>query len=234
MSIDTLYSAFVRAASQGTISATVMPLMGKLVSALGVTALPLTDGKAERSPTEARLTGGTVWAAGTGWSLTLIGTVDDLGRDELTLELLAQTARGFVKLGALVPAQPDSRMPSVDVHGTTTLVPSVLKDLGPEQATVSAIAVDDGESAAPRPGLGGILVLTDTPLAPYAGVLGATQLTLTGSFDPRAAAAIGDKIKLAALAPNAAIDWPKMGVEAVSLGLTTNYVDAYSLEEPRR
>ncbi len=232
MSIDTLYSAFVRAASQGTISATVMPLMGKLVSALGVTALPLTDGKAERSPTEARLTGGTVWAAGTGWSLTLIGTVDDLGRDELTLELLAQTARGFVKLGALVPAQPDSRMPSVDVHGTTTLVPSVLKDLGPEQATVSAIAVDDGESAAPRPGLGGILVLTDTPLAPYAGVLGATQLTLTGSFDPRAAAAIGDKIKLAALAPNAAIDWPKMGVEAVSLGLTTNYVDAYSLEEP--
>ena len=37
MSIDTLYNAFIRAASQGTISATIMPLMGKLVSALGVT-----------------------------------------------------------------------------------------------------------------------------------------------------------------------------------------------------
>ena len=76
------------------------------------------------------------------------------GADVLTLELLAQTARGFVKLGALVPDQPDSRMPSVDVHGTTTLVPSVLKDLGPEQATVSAIAVDDGESAAMLAGAG--------------------------------------------------------------------------------
>ena len=108
----------------------------------------------------------------------------------------------------------------------------MLKDLGPEQATVTAIAVDDGEPAAPLPGLGGILVLTDTPLAPYAGVLGTAQLTLTGSFDPRAVAPIGDKINLAALSPNGAMDWPKMGVEAVSLGLTTNYVDAYSFEQP--
>ncbi|MFD0391190.1 hypothetical protein ACFQ4K_30505 [Tistrella bauzanensis] len=40
MSVASLYDAFVRATAQGTISATILPLMGKLTTALGVTALP--------------------------------------------------------------------------------------------------------------------------------------------------------------------------------------------------
>ena len=65
MSVTSLYEAFVRAAAAGTIGADILPLMGKLVATLGVDALPLTQGNAERLPTSARLTGDTTWANGT-------------------------------------------------------------------------------------------------------------------------------------------------------------------------
>jgi len=231
MSVETLYDAFVLAASQGKIDAAILPLMGKLTAALGVTELPLAQGKAERLPTAARLTGLTTWADGAQWALTLLGTFES-DQDALKLNLEARTARGFVSLGVLAPDQPRSRIPSPDVGGATTLGPSVLNDLGAEQTIVTALAVDDGVAAAPAPRLDGQLVLTGTSLAPFSSILGATQLILSGAFDPRADATSATKVALVAVAPDAATNWPKMGVQAVSLGFTTDYVDAYSLEDP--
>ena len=63
MSVNSLYDAFVRAATAATISADILPLMGKLVTGLGVTTLPLTAARAERLPTTARLTANTTWPA---------------------------------------------------------------------------------------------------------------------------------------------------------------------------
>ncbi|MEN2976710.1 hypothetical protein P7L78_02580 (plasmid) [Tistrella bauzanensis] len=232
MSVASLYDAFVRATAQGTISATILPLMGKLTTALGVTALPLTDGDPVRLSAAARLTGKITWADGTSWTLTLVGTVDDDRRDVLEMSLLARTASGKVVLSTLVPDLPTSRIPSPDVGGTLMLGPSIIGDLGPEQAGVLVTAVDDGTADVPPVVLSGNLVLTGTKLAPYAAVLGATQLNLNGTIDPRADAAIADKVKLIAVSPTASTDWPKMGVEQVSLSLTTDYTDVYSLEEP--
>ncbi|WP_372500841.1 hypothetical protein P7L66_04525 (plasmid) [Tistrella mobilis] len=232
MSVATLYDAFVRAAAQGRLDAAILPLMGKLVAVLGVDVLPVTGGRAERLPSTARLTGTSSWADGTGWTLILTGTVDDAGRDQLALSLEARTTDGFVDLTTLIPDLPSSRVPVPGSNGTVMLGTSVLAGLGPQQATVTATAVDDGTAAAPRPGLSGTLVLTDTPLAPYAQLLGSTRLALSGVFDPRAEAAIADKVDLQASAPDADTAWSKMNVEALDLVLTTNYVDIYSLEEP--
>ncbi|MEN3161292.1 LysM domain-containing protein [Tistrella mobilis] len=233
MSVATLYDAFVRAAAQGRLDAAILPLMGKLVAVLGVDVLPVTGGRAERLPSTARLTGTSSWADGTGWTLILTGTVDDAGRDQLDLSLEARTTDGFVDLTTLIPDLPSSRVPVPGSNGTVMLGTSVLAGLGPQQATVMAMAVDDGTAAAPRPGLSGTLVLTDTPLAPYAQLLGSTRLALSGVFDPRAEAAIADKVDLLASAPDADTAWSKMNVESLDLVLTTNYVDIYSLEEPQ-
>src|ERR1700731_3258150 len=102
MPLNSLYEAFVSAATAGTISADILPLMGKLVATLGVDALPLTQGNAERLGRRARLTGNTTWANGTAWSLVMIGTVE-AERDVLSLSLTASTTRGFVALKTLVP-----------------------------------------------------------------------------------------------------------------------------------
>src|SRR5580692_1316967 len=147
MSVTSLYDAFVRAAAAGTIGADILPLMGKLVAPLGVDALPLTQGNAERLSDSARLTGNTTWANGTAWALIMIGTVE-AGRDVLSLSLTASTTRGFVALKTLVPDLPQSRLPSVDAPGTVTLGDSVLADLGPEQAVVTAAAVDAADTPA--------------------------------------------------------------------------------------
>jgi len=230
MSLDTLYSAFVQAATQGTINATILPLMGKLTASLGVAELTLTEGRAERLANSTQLTGATVWANGTGWTLGLTGSQDEQGRDLLTLVLLAQTERGFVPLGTLVPDLPSSRIPAPDTSGVLMLGPSVLSDLGPDQATVTAIAADDGTAEAAAPSLGGTLVLTGTSLARYGQVLGTSRLALSGGFDPRTTAATEAKIALSARSTTAATDWPKMNLEALSLGFTTGYADIYSVD----
>jgi hypothetical protein len=231
MSVSSLYDAFTRAAAQGTISAAILPLMGKLVRALGVDALPVQQGRATRQPASATLTGGTSWADGTPWSLTLTGTVDETGRDVLTLALTALTDGGAVGFATLVPDLPGSRLSSPAIGGTLMLGPSVLIDFGPLRTEVNALAVDDGQTDAPHPTLSGNLRLTGTALEAYEQLFGTTQLALQGSFDPRATAAIADKIALSATTPAAPGTWPDMTVDGVSLGLTTAYVDIYSTED---
>lgn len=231
MSVSSLYDAFTRAAAQGTISAAILPLMGKLVRALGVDALPVQQGRATRQPASATLTGGTSWADGTPWSLTLTGTVDETGRDVLTLALTALTDGGAVGFATLVPDLPGSRLSSPAIGGTLMLGPSVLIDFGPLRTEVGALAVDDGQTDAPHPTLSGNLRLTGTALEAYVQLFGTTQLALQGSFDPRATAAIADKIALSATTPATPGTWPDMTVDGVSLGLTTAYVDIYSTED---
>lgn len=232
MSVATLYTAFVQAAGQGTVSATILPLMGKLVGALGVQSLALASGVARRQPASTTLTGTTTWPDATGWTLEMTGTVNELGQDVITLSLQARTPRGFVAIGTMVTGLPASRIPSPDVGGTLMLGPSVLTGLGPELAQVSVIAVDDGTPDAPAPGLAGWLVLTGTLLAPYAGLMGSSRLPLVGTIDPRAGVPIGAKVDLLASSPAVANDWPKMNVTRVALTLTTNYVDVFSMQEP--
>lgn len=233
MSVNSLYDAFVRAAAAGTIDAGILPLMGKLVTTLGVDALPLTQGRAERLPASARLTGNTTWANGTAWALVLTGTVDEKGRDALAMTLTARSARGFVALKALVPDLPQSRLPSTEARGTLKLGTSVLAELGPEQATVTASAVDAADTPADPPQLGGWLVLTGTALAPYITLMGDDRLVLSGQIDPRSEADIAAKVELVAGAPSANGNWEKMPVEGVALSLTTATVDTYSLDNPQ-
>lgn len=232
MSVNTLYDAFVRAAAQGTLSATISPLIGKLVAALGVPALTLTGGSSRRLPTAATLTGVANWPDTTGWTLDLTGTVDAQGRDVISLAMQARTERGFVTFATLLSGLPSSRVPSPEVGGTLMLGPSVLSGLGPELALLSIRAVDDGSLVAPPPNLSGWLVLSGTLLAPYSALMGASRLPLDGVIDPRSTAAIADKINLLATSPSLSSDWPKMNVKAVSLALTSDYVDIYSLQEP--
>ncbi len=232
MSVTTLYDAFVLAAARGTISAEILPLMGKLVAALGVTALPLTDGDPTRTANTARLSGKTSWADGTSWTLLLVGSVDANNQDVLDLTLTARSEHGFVTFATLIPDLPQSLRKSVEVSGTLELTTSVLKPLGPQQAVVSTKAVDDGTAESDLPQLTGILLLTDSELAPYTALLGTSQLLLEGSFDPRAEAEVTQKLNLLADASNASTDWPKMGVEAVGLALTTDYPNTYSFDDP--
>ncbi|MDC3378846.1 LysM peptidoglycan-binding domain-containing protein, partial [Planctomycetota bacterium] len=240
MPIPELNSAFVQAANEGHIGGDILPLMGKLVAVLGVQTLPVVDGTPRQPGDWALLTGVTQWpqpseqADTPTWTLTLLGTVNDQGRDVLTLEMLARTDRAVVPLGALLPADslPQSRVNSSTLGGVTTLGPSVLTDLGPKNALVTARAVDDNQEAEP-PGLSGELVLSETDFATYASVLGDEALSLTGTFDPRADAETSARINLEAVAPNADTAWwSKLNVESVSLLLTTDYRDAYSLEHP--
>src|SRR5580704_15387708 len=233
MSVASLYEAFVRAAAAGTIGADILPLMGKLVATLGVDALPLTQANAERLPTSARLTGNTTWANGTAWSLVMIGTVDAAGRDVLSLSLTARTTRGFVALKTLVPDLPQSRVPSLDAPGTVKLGVSVLADLGPEQAVVTAAAVDAADTPAATPELGGLLVLTGTLLERYISLVGANQLAVTGHINPRRDALIATKVELMAQAPAPGGVWDKIPIEGVGLSLTTATVDTYSLDKPQ-
>ncbi|MGA8494490.1 MAG: hypothetical protein WB764_03350 [Xanthobacteraceae bacterium] len=233
MSVTSLYDAFVRAAAAGTIGADILPLMGKLVATLGVDALPLTQGNAERLATSARLTGDTTWADETAWALVMIGTVDESGRDVLSLSLTASTTRGFVALKTLVPDLPQSRLPSVDAPGTVMLGDSVLADLGPEQAVVTAAAVDSGAMPAASPELGGWLVLTGTLLEPYISLVGASQLMVTGHINPRSDARIAEKVELKAQAPAPGGVWDKIPIEGVGLWLTTDTIDTYSLDTPQ-
>jgi hypothetical protein len=233
MSVTSLYDAFVRAAAAGTIGADILPLMGKLVATLGVDALPLTQGNPERLPISARLTGNTTWANGTAWALVMIGTVDGSGRDVLSLSLTASTTRGFMALKTLVSDLPQSRLPSVDAPGTVTLGDSVLADLGPEQAVVTAAAVDAADTPAATPELGGWLVLTGTSLERYISLVGANQLAVTGHINPRSDAPIATKVELIAQAPAPGGVWEKIPIEGVGLSLTTATVDTYSLDTPQ-
>jgi hypothetical protein len=233
MSINSLYIAFTQAAAAGEISATILPLMGKLAAVLGIDSLLLTQGDAEQLPTAARLTGATTWAQGTAWSLELVGTVDGNGRDNLVLTLSALAARGFVSLETLVPDLPQSRVTSANAPGAVTLGDSVLAALGPEQASVSVTAVDDDSVPAERPELGGWLMLTDTSLSPYISLMGASQLVLTGRIDPRAEANIALKIDLDANAPSLNGNWDKIPMDGVALKLTTATPDTYSLDTPQ-
>lgn len=233
MSVNSLHDAFVSAVNAATISADILPLMGKLVTSLGVTALPLTAARVERLPTTARLTANTTWPDTTGWSLSLIGSVDDKGRDVLSLNLLARTEGGFVALKTLVPDLPKSRLPSPDVPGTLMLGASVLADLGPEQARVALSATDDAAMPTGLPELSGWLLLAGTPLARYRALLGNNPLALFGDFDPRALAAIANKVDLVARAPGDNGTWTNIPVEGLALALTTAQVDAYSLDIPK-
>ncbi|MCT9825452.1 hypothetical protein [Pseudomonas veronii] len=233
MSVNSLYDAFVRAATAATISADILPLMGKLVTGLGVTTLPLTAARAERLPTTARLTANTTWPDTTGWSLSLIGSVDVKGRDVLSLNLQARTERGFVALKTLVPDLPQSRLPSPDVPGTLMLGASVLADLGPEQASVSLSVTDDVTKPAGLPELTGWLLLAGTTLARYSALLGNNPLALAGHFDPRASAAVASKVDLIAQAPDDNGSWINIPLEGLALALTTAQVDVYSLDKPQ-
>ena len=211
--------------------------MGKLVATLGVDALPLTQGNAERLPTEARLTGNTTWADGTAWSLVMIGTVDEAERDVLSLSLAASTARGFVALRALVPGLPQSRVPSVDAPGTMRLGDSVLADLG------AAAGRRDGgggrrrcDAAAAVPELGGMLVLTGTPLAAlHRPRRRRRSLRSTGRYRSSAAMRRSPtKVDLMALGTERrAASGTKMADRGSGRSLTTATVDTYSLDKPQ-
>lgn len=233
MSVNSLYNAFVAAANAGSVSGDILPLMGKLVATLGVDALPLTDGQAERLPTSARLTGGTSWADGTGWSLVLVGSVDGQGRDVLNLTLTARTERGFVALSQMVPDLPQSRVAAAAAPGAVMLGDSVLAPLGPEQASVAAMAVDSDAVPAEPPELGGWLVLGGTDLQRYAALFGADRLSLGGRINPRADAPIAQKVELIARATALGGDWTRMPVEGAAMSLTTATVDTYSVETPQ-
>ncbi|HYJ31038.1 MAG TPA: hypothetical protein VEW25_11945, partial [Allosphingosinicella sp.] len=233
MSVSSLYNAFRRAASAGAISASILPLMGKLVAVLGVESLTLSQGDAERLPTAARLTGGTIWAGATNWALTLVGTVDEGGRDVLTLTLSARSAAGFVPLATLVPTLPYSQIAAAQAPGTVTQGESVLAPLGPEEAAITASAIDSVETPAQKPELAGWLKLTGTRLAPYIPLLGASRLALSGRIDPRTDAPVGEKVDLEAVAPAATGGWEKIPAEQVALLLTTATTDIYSLDTPQ-
>lgn len=232
MSINSLYDAFADAARRGEISAAVLPLMGTLVSKLGVTALPIAQGDASRLPNAAELTASTVWANNTRWSLKLVGTVED-GRDRLALTLAAQTEYGFVALGTLVPNLPYSRVPAPQVPGSVTQGPSVLAPLGPQEAVVSVTVIDDPLAPAANPRLDGWLTLTGTSLAPYAELMGTSRLVLSGSINPKADAPTAEMVELKAIAPAPPSNWQKIPAEALAIVLTTATVDLYSLDTPQ-
>ncbi|WHU04262.1 LysM domain-containing protein [Sphingomonas sp. NIBR02145] len=232
MSINSLYSAFSLAASRGEVSAAVLPLMGKLVAALGVEKLSLTQGDPSRLPAAAELTGVTEWPSGTRWTLKLIGTVED-GRDLLTLTLTAQTAKGFVALGTLVPALPNSTIAAPDTAGALMDSASVLTGLGPEQTVLGASALDDADVPAPRPGISGWLRLPGTSLSEYQSVMGAAELALAGTIDPRASALVNEKVDLVAVAPALTGGWEKIPIQQLAMLLSTRAVNTYSLAEPK-
>ncbi len=227
MSVAMLNLEFEAAAQQGEIGAAISPLMGKLVATLGVTSLLVGGARASRPANSALLSGSTLWS-NSRWRLTLIGTVNSSGQDQLALTLVAENGQQRHLLSSLVPDLPASWRPSTNAAGTLSRGASVLAELGVLHAQIEATAVGDDTETAPPPRLSGSLPLLDSPLEPYIGLLGASQLTLTGQIDPRLEAPAEAKVDLSCAAVNAASRWPSPLAEAeLGLVLTTAEVDPF-------
>ncbi|CAM2010159.1 hypothetical protein [Acanthopleuribacter pedis] len=241
MSIESLYQAFAKAVRERHIGPDVLPLMGQLTTALGVRFLALSGGQAEQLPTAARLVATTIWPEHPGekkvrdpeWTLRLIGTLDDLGRDQLALTLQAQTEGGFVSISGLVADVPHSPMPDPNVGGGITKGPSIFEKLGLNQTEVTLTVVDEPHPSPPLPTLSGWLAGNHEAMEKVWGWTDSLRLSVSGTIDPRKDAKVVDKVNLDAVLPFSNRDWAgKLNIDAVLLRLTTNYGDIFSWQVP--
>ncbi len=239
MSINQLYQAFSDAAEAGVVNGEILPLMGTLVAALGVEQLDLKHGQATQVPKAAHLIGFSRWPVRPKsrlvvvpqWSLSMVGTVDEKGRNILTLTLSSEMEDGKVMLGRLVDDLPHSRIPDLEVGGGIQRGDSILIQLRLAQTrvVVSAKQVSQTVAEASIPHLSGWLAPADLNLGPAFGLLAVSRLVVAGPMNPRADAKTPAKLNLEGVLPLADRTWAdKLDVVGAGLRLTTNYDDLYA------
>lgn len=236
MTIEVLYDAFEHAARDRSINGRILPLMGRLTEALGVKELVLRHGEASRQASFAKLVGTVNWPEHPlhlelekwGWSLTLIGTVNERAQDVLTLTLQARTPQGVVSLGTLVPDLPDSSQPDPDTDGGIKRGKSILAEIQVQQSEINVVAVDNSDTEIPTVALSGRLDMDYQALHGLLGVIGASYPNVVGTINPRTDAATETKINLRASAPLDSFFWAEtLNLHALFVLLTTDYHDHF-------
>ena len=234
-----VHAAFQSAANSGGLTGDEPSGLTALLDSLGVTSLPVGNGRTGIGPASAWLTGTTTYL-GTPWSMRITGTPrQDSDSVTLVLELTdPETTAPWTFRTAFPDTLPQSRRGDIGVG--LALGDSVLASLILERPAVTAMeesaATGAGEPTASPPRLSGTLLLRGVPsavpgsdiLARYADLLG-DRLVVDGTMT--LAAGAPPLLDLRAVAPDVHLSLAGLQMSAAGLELTTAYPDTAPLPD---